>query len=57
MGQYFKIYLATTGVAAALVLAFPPIVIVGFLFLIVPGILLIWAPALFSYPLAWWLIR
>jgi hypothetical protein len=53
----FGIYLGIVGFAALTATAWPPIVLIGLLLGIVPGILLGLSPTLFLYSLLWWCIR
>lgn len=61
MKKFLVTYLLVTGVAAALVLAIPSLVIIGFFLLIIPGLLLGLSPTAFLWGLCfaiiWWLAR
>ena len=53
----FPVSLIVLGVAAALVMAFPGLAIIGLFLGILPGVALSFAPTLFLYTFAWWLIQ
>jgi hypothetical protein len=57
MSRPFRIYLAITGVAATIAVVLPPLVWVGVLLGILPGLFLMVAPSLFLYSIAWWAVQ
>ena len=57
MTRRATIYFAVVGIAAAIVVAKPQIILIGFVLGILPGYLLALAPSLFCYSAAWYVIR
>ncbi|HEV7823244.1 MAG TPA: hypothetical protein VGO84_18810, partial [Burkholderiales bacterium] len=53
----FPIFLAVTGALAAIAVAAPALVMIGFFVGILPGIVLFVAPSVFLYAFAWYLAR
>jgi hypothetical protein len=53
----FPMFLAVTGALAAIAVAAPTLVMIGFFAGILPGIVLFAAPSVFLYALAWYLVR
>jgi len=53
----FAMFLAVTGALAAIAVAAPTLVMIGFFYRILPGIVLFVAPSVFLYAFAWYLAR